>query len=165
MIKIPEIKFELLIDHARIDEFAAVAWLAQGEGSGLAPTPKFLAEIKRYIDNANSPDPKITRASGLAFVLTDEDKIIGTILADEDRHFDNAAQLNDLAVVPEYRGRFLGRKLLRHAFVAVKKYSDYEYVVGSTVLSGAYYEALKIPHVGTLEIDGCKRRFYGAKID
>lgn len=157
------IKLEILSDYNRINEYAAVCWLAMGENPGPV-TDEFIREITRYVDNARSNNPVINHENGLAFALWDDDKIIGTLCVNEDRHFSKCAQFNHFAIVPSARGHMYGRYLLNVIRQLISKYCDFKYGIGSTVTAGPFYQALKIPKIGEITADGYTRYFYGAAL-
>ncbi|MDR0319179.1 MAG: GNAT family N-acetyltransferase [Rickettsiales bacterium] len=157
-----EYKFELLRDLSRLPEFADVAWLSMGGAAG--PTEKFRNEIAGFINNANSENPRIEGRAGLAFVMLDGEKIVGTICAMEDGHLAGYAQFNYLAVLPEFRGGALGGKILSGAAAAVRAYSDFRYAIWSTVTSGPYYDKLGLKKIGRLDSPNAAHYFYGMEI-
>lgn len=157
-------RFDLLKDYNRIQEYAEVCWLAMGDNPGPI-AQEFIQEITRYVDNANSDNPIIDRDRGLAFaVFDDKGGIAGTLCANEDRHFTDCLQLNHLAVTPGARGRMYGRILLNKVAESVKKYSGLKYIIGSTVTAGPFYEALRIKKIGEITANGYTRYFYGKEI-
>lgn len=102
----------LFQDKDRINEFADVCWYAMGENPGPV-TSEFIAEITQYVDNARRDHPIIDRDNRLAFALyDDDDKIVGTLCVNEDRHFTGCAQFNHFAVIPSARGQMHGRYIL-----------------------------------------------------
>src|SRR5512139_1752686 len=63
-------------------------------------------------------DKKLAANDGLLFVVEVEGKVAGTIMAGYDGH---RGWIYSLAVLPEYRGRGLGSRLLRHAETRLKR--------------------------------------------
>jgi ribosomal protein S18 acetylase RimI-like enzyme len=57
-------------------------------------------------------DKKLAVGDGLIFVAETEGKVVGSIMAGYDGH---RGWIYSLAVLPEYRGRGLGSRLMRHA--------------------------------------------------
>ena len=75
-----------------------------------------LKSVFNYKDARNNPemliDKKLAVNDDLFFVATENGEVIGTVMAGYDGH---RGWIYSLAVVPEYRRRLVGTKLLEHA--------------------------------------------------
>ncbi len=156
-----DIRIELLSDFNKIEEFAEIAWLAVDKKS-VVPS-RFLREINYYVVNANTKKPMINKNHGLACVLNNDGKIIGTICINEDTLFKNTAHFNYFSVLPGQVGKMHGSKLLLHACEIVNQYSNFEYILGSS-LTGAHYKEIGIKKIGKITANGQTKYFYGKEL-
>ena len=110
-------------------------------------------------------DYDLTVGNWVLYALySDNGEIIGTIAATEDGHFGRWAQVEYIAVHPDWQHKGCGKFMLTAIRQELRRHCKFDCIILTTVSSGKFYEKCGMTFAGRVAFEGRERLFFAQKI-
>lgn len=154
---------ERFVNKQEFNQYLNIIKLADDIKEDEEPPVRLISEMKKAFDYTCSLPESYDLSIGpwvLYALRRDNGELVGTIAVSEDGHFGQWAQIEYVSIRKDCQHQGFGLFMMQEIFKKIRRHSDFECAVLTTVRSGQFYEKSGMSFAGMVSFEGRLRKFY-----
>ena len=158
---------ERFVSKEEFTEYLNIVKLADSIKPDQEVPPRLVHEMQKAFTYTCSLEQNYDLEIGpwvLYALRSESGELSGTIAITEDGHFGQWAQIEYVSIRKDFQNKGCGRFMMQEIFKEIRRHSNFDCAVLTTVSGGKFYEKCAMSYAGTVSFNKKLRHFYVYKL-